>query len=431
MIVRGLFAVASCILLATPLHVSALPAEQSGTLPHGGTFIVAADSTAPTAALDLWFRAPDSGYDGAMPGIARVAAASAAAAKLQIGSSLAEIVTSAGGQLTISVYPDLVSVGIVVPPQAARRVLAAATAAYFAPSIDAAALTDGQKDTMVQVLQQQYESDVLAQDALFKRLFTSAPGNQAPVPMTPVDISRITLADVQAYATRAFRSGNAFLTMAGAVDSGMLDAITDGTPASPDRPIDEATASSIPEASTEQADVAGDGIAWIGPPVSDERAATALDFIADYLFGDEGAVARKVRQQDSQVFVRGQFITLHDPGVMLVTLDGATSSGPQETVLAAVRAMQQPLAQPAFDAAREEFLYHIDQQTETPGEQADMLGWYAAEGAPDYAPGGAEYERIARTLDPDYVASVARRYLSRPAVVHIVEAAQSQGGSSI
>jgi predicted Zn-dependent peptidase len=352
-------------LFACPFSVAALPAEQSGTLPHGGTFIVARDSTAPSAAIDLWFRAPDAGYNGTMPGVARVAAASAAAARLQIGSSLAQLVTAAGGQLTISVYPDLVSIGIVVPPMAARRMLAAATAAYFAPAIDASALDEGQKDTMVQVLQQQYESDVLAQDALFKQLFTSAPGNEPPVPMTPTDISKITLSDVQAYAARAFRSGNAFLTMAGAVDSTMLDAVTDGTPASPDVPIDERAASSMPEASTEEGGVPGVGIAWIGPPVSDERAATALDFIADYLFGDDGTVAHKVQQQDSHVFLHGQFITLHDPGVMLVTLDGATSTGPQETVLAAVQAMEQPLAQPAFDAAREAFLYHINQQTES------------------------------------------------------------------
>lgn len=421
--------VCAVALFAFPVGSTALPVQQSGTLPHGGTFIVAQDSAAPSAAIDLWFRAPDAGYEGTMPGIARVAAASAAAAKLQSGSSLAQMVTSAGGQLTISVYPDLVSVGIVVSPSAARRVLAGATAAYFAPSIDATALNAGQKDTMVQVLQQQYESDVLAQDALFKRLFTSSPGNQPPVPMTPTDISRITLDDVQAYASRAFRSANAFLTMAGAVDSTMLDAVTDGTPAPPDRPIDETTAASVPQTSTEQAGVPGAGIAWIGPPVSDERAATALDFVADYLFGDDGTATRKVQQQDSHVFLHGQFITLHSPGVMLVTLDGATNENAQHAVLAAVQAMQQPLPQQAFNAAREAFLYHIDQQTQTPGEQADMLGWYAAEGAPSYAPGGSDYERTARSLDPDYVASVVRRYLSQPAVVHIIQE-QSQSGSS-
>ncbi len=38
---------------------------------------------------------------------------------------------------------------------------------------------------------------------------------------------------------------------------------------------------------------AGFGLAWAGPPISDEREATALDFVADYLFApDTGTVQR-------------------------------------------------------------------------------------------------------------------------------------------
>src|SRR5262249_52886247 len=153
------------------------------------------------------------------------------------------------------------------------------------------------------------------------------------------------------------------------------------------------------------------------------RAATAMDFIADYLFRDEtGTLSKPLALSDT--YVQGQFITLHDPGVMLVTIGGSDADVEQTKVIAAVNALATPMDKTTFEAAREAFLYHIAAETQLPVEVADNLGWYAAEGAPRYAPSDSKssYWEAARTLDPDYVASIVRRYLSKPVVVKLTSA---------
>ncbi|HEY9086404.1 MAG TPA: insulinase family protein [Candidatus Tyrphobacter sp.] len=419
------------MLLAIPRSTTATPAVESGALAHGGTYMIAVDAAAPVAAIDLWFRAPDDGYSGETPGLARIAATAAAAAKLASGKTLAETVTQAGGQLSIQVFPDLVTVGAIVPTLAARRVLASLTAAYFAPAIDAAALHAATSDATVIAVQQHYEGDVLVQDLLFSRLFASKPANEPPVPLAIDALSHVTLQEASAFAQRAFRASNAFLTVAGAVDPTILAAVTDGNgPAPAQAPIDAIPVSPLPAPTTQEGSGPAIGIAWIGPPISDERAATALDFVADYLFRERvGTVSAALDRSGTRIDLNGQFVTLHSPGVMLVTLEGTDDASAQTQVLRAVSALQQPMDPAAFAAAREAFLYHLDVDTQTPGEQADMLGWYAAEGAASYAPGGDEYERITRSLDPGYVAATVRRYLSNPTVVRIVVGSSSGGAS--
>ena len=62
--------------------------QQTGTLPRGGTYVIAPDSTVASAAIGLWFRAPGAGYDDSTPGIAELAATAAAVAPLASGKSL-------------------------------------------------------------------------------------------------------------------------------------------------------------------------------------------------------------------------------------------------------------------------------------------------------------------------------------------------------
>jgi len=408
------------------------PSVQSGTLPHGATYLIAPDAASPTAAIDLWFRAPDDGYASSVPGLARVATTAAAAAKLVSGRSLAESVAHEGGRLTIEVFPDIIGVGVVVPAEAARRMLASLSAAYFAPSIDETALHAAQSDTTILAVQQQYEPDLLAHDLLFARLFTSGPAHEPPIPFSAVDVSHVTLDDVTSFAHRAFRAGNAFVSLAGAVDPAMLSAVTEGNGTSPaDAPIYSAPARPVPQPLAQRGALPAIGLAWTGPPISDERAATALDFVADYLFRPgTGTFARQLEDGSARVALSGQFITLHDPGVMLVTVDGSDDAGLQSRIADAVNAMQRPLSAAAFAAAREAFLYHLGSDTQTASAQADNLGWYAAEGAASYAPGGAGYTGFARSLDPDYVAAMVRRYLKNPAIVRITPSAPPKGSSS-
>jgi len=420
MIRRALFAAALAAMLA-PLATLAADESASGSLPHGGTYTLTRDTTLASAAVDVWFRAPDAGYDNSQPGISRVAATAAAASTLESGKSLVSLVRGVGGRITINVYPDLVDVSASVPASAARRVVAAMSAAYFSPTIDDDALKIARTDVAVLSAQERFSPDDLLHDALFAQLFTSGPAHYAPIPGDLSDFKSITLDQVKAFAKRAFRSANATIALAGNVDVSLLDAVTAGTPGSADSPIASSVASA-PADKTIDAAVTGEGLAWTGPPIADERAATALDFVADYLFRDETGLVSKQLDPTGDAYVNGQFITLHDPGVMLVTIGGSKPNEVKAKVLAAVTAMQTPLDTASFDAAREAFIYHLAADSQSPSQQADNLGWYTAEGNGTYAPSdsASSYWKAARSLDPAYVASIVKKYLAHPVVVRLV-----------
>lgn len=426
------FVALASVAFCGPAAALATSEVQTGSLPHGGTYFVATDPASPTSAIDLWFRAPDDGYGTPVAGLARVATTAAAAAKLASGKSLAEIVAQAGGRLTIQVFPDIIGVGIVVPPGDARMMLAAATAAYFAPNLDASALRSAQSDATVMAVQQQYESGSLGRALLFSQLFASGPAHEPPLPLQPGDLAHVTLPDVTAFAQRAFRASNAFVVLAGNVGTDLVGAVTDGSGSGvPDAPAHSQPARGSQQPVAQSGAVPAVTIGWIGPPIADERASTALDFVSDYLFrAGSGVVSRQLARTNPRLGIGGQFVTLNDPGIMLVTIEGSSDAAVQAQVLDAVRAMEQPLSERDFAAAREAFLYHLSDDTQTAEAEAANVGWYAAEGAPQYAPGGTDYDRIARSLDPEYVASVVRRYLTQPAIVRITESASPAETSS-
>lgn len=419
----GLLATAALAAMLAPLGASAAPAT-SGTLPHGGSYAISADPTLASASIGLWFRAPSDGYDGGSPGIARLAATAAASSTLESGKTLVAIVREFGGSLGIDVYPDMVGVTVDVPATQARRVVAAITAAYFAPALNDDAVRIARTDVAVQSAEQRYFPDALVHNALFAQIFTSGPAHVAPIPSDMATVKGITTANAEAFAKRAFRSANATLALAGNVDASLLGAVTAGTPGSPDPSIVSPVAPD-PQNKSLTADVSGEGVGWVGPPIRDERAATAMDFIADYLFRDRTGVVSQTIDPTSDAYVNGQFITLHDPGVMIVAIGGSNAAALETQVVAAVQKMQQPLADGAFAAAREAFLYHLASDQQTPDEQTSNLGWYTAEGNPSYAPSSEEsaYWKAARSLDPAFVASVARTYLAHPVVVRLIEPA--------
>lgn len=423
---RALAAVALAAMLA-PLGAFAAGEPSAGALPHGGSYTLDPDSTLASAAVDLWFRAPASGYDNTAPGIARLAATGAAAATLESGKSLVSLVRGLGGRLAVNVYPDLVDVSVSVPASAARRVVAAMSAAYFSPRIDDDALKVARTDIAVLSAQEHYSPDDLLHDALFAQIFSSGPAHFAPIPGDLSDLKSITLVQVNGYARRAFRSANATFALAGDVDTSLLEAVTAGTPGAADAPIVSATAAA-PIDKTVNAAVAGEGLAWTGPPIADERAATALDFVADYLFRDQTGVVSKALDPGGDAYVNGQFITLHDPGVMLVTIGGSKPAKVETQVLTAIASLQQPLDAARFTAAREAFLYHLAADSQSPTEQADNLGWYSSEGNGGYAPSNAAstYWRAARSLDPQYVASIVKKYLAHPVVVRLITTASKE-----
>jgi predicted Zn-dependent peptidase len=311
-------------------------------------------------------------------------------------------------------------------------VVAAMTAAYFSPSIDDAAVKTSRANAAVLGVQQRYEADTMLHDLLFKQIFASGPAHYPTLPGSVAALTSVTTPQVSQFAKRAFRAENAVLTLAGNVDASSITAITDGSGSGTMDPPHDSSLANPPASATATGAVDGVGLAWIGPPITDEKAATALDFVADYLFRDQtGVVSRALGEAKSDALVIGQFITLHDPGVMVVTIGGEHEKQAEQRVLAALAGLQQPLDRRTFEAAREAFLYHVAADTQTPQERADNLGWYSTEGNLQYAPGIASgsYERNARALDPQYVADVVRRYLGKPVVVDLIASTPQKGAS--
>jgi predicted Zn-dependent peptidase len=403
--------------------------QQTGTLPRGGTYVIDPDSTIASAAIGLWFRAPGAGYDNATPGIADLAATAAAVAPLASGKSLFALVHSVGGELNVEVYPDIVGIATVVPASAARRVVAAITAAYYAPAVDDAAVKTARANAAVLGVQQRYEADATLHDLLFKQIFADGPAHYAPLPISVAQITSVSTAQISAFAKRAFRSENSILALSGNVDASSLTAVTDGGGAGRMDPPYDSTLAAPPTSATTSGLIGGIGLAWVGPPIADEKASSALDFIADYLFRDEtGVVTRALDQSASDASVVGQFITLHNPGVMVVTIGGDHADKVRDRVLGALSALRTPMDAQTFNAAREAFLYHVASDTQTPQERADNLGWYGVEGNLVYAPGIVDgtYGRSVRALDAAYVADVVKQYLATPVVVNMQAKESSQ-----
>ncbi len=413
---------ASAFALTCALPVTAAtPAQATGTLPRGGTYIVQSDPSVSQAVVQLWFRAPASGYDNATPGIAQLSAAACAVASLAGGQSLSSLADSTGGDLNISVYADIVQISEAGPASASRRVVAAMTAAYFAPAPDAVALQAAQRDAAVMAIERQFSPRLAMLDATFAQLFSSGPAHTAPVVLGNANGQNIPLDAVAAFAARAFRAGNAFLVLSGDVDASVTSAITDGSGApQPDAPFDSQLARS-PQDVSMSGSVDATALAWTGPGIADEKAATAMDFINDYLFrSGTGTVSRTLAQAGTQADISGSFVTLHNPGVMVVTVEGGGADAARVQALSAIAAMMRPLDASAFAQAQAAFVYHIASDAQTPLETAGDLGWYAAEGNAAYAPAGSNehYVQVARSLDAQYVAQIAQRYLkNQPLVV--------------
>ncbi len=418
----------SLFAFGTPAH-----AQSAGTLPGGGIYVMRPDVLAQTTAMELWFRAPSAGADGTAPGISRLAISALAVSSPPHGTSLAELVNRYGGTLSINVYPDIVMIGVSVPAWDASRVLAALTSAYFSPSISTEGYKAALRDCAVAAAETRFDAERILQDALFADLFASGPAHYPPIPSSVDDFSKISQVAAQAFAQRDFRQSNAVLSLAGDVDAQLLGSIKAGaqTGGAMDAPVDS-TLASTPGSGTKSAFVTGLGYAWAGPPIADVKAATAMDFIADYLFdNDHGTLAHAIQKNNSDAFVNGQFITLHNPGVLLLTISGAASDALRTQVNDAVAAMQRPMDAKAFEAARQAFEYHLFSQMQTPMGRADNFGWYAAEGNASYAPGSpsGEYLKAAASLDPAYVAQTVRTYLQHPALEELISTQRKESST--
>ena len=435
------------ILTATPLG-AALPPPADGGLPNlgadvtverlaaGGTAIVSPFAGAPVAAVELWYRAPSTGFGPKpVPSVARLAAQVVAASKPLVGESLGKVVNDLGGRLTITVYSDSIAIAAVVPASGASSVVRAMTTAFFAPVVTDDGFGVAQRDVEQEALFGGFDPETAVRDAVFGDLFSQGPQHY-PALGDPRDVSAIDIGDVRSFAARAFRAQNATLVISGVVDPKIVASAVagrsdgDAAPEPPSTPT-LAAGTLAPVSKTFVQPTAGYG--WVGPAIADEREATAMDFIADYLFRtDDGYVAKAVTKTYPDAFLVGNFITLHDPGVMFVAYAGKDMSSLKALVDDGFARVRKPLDARDFSIALAQFEYHIRSDLQTPTQVADNYGWYAVEGAAAYAPGAngerGAYFTYASGLTPDFVASVAEKYLGKPpATITLSPAAATKG----
>lgn len=396
-----------------------------GRLPEGGTVIVRPTQGAPVAAVELWYRAPSTGFGAKpLPALARLAAQAVAGSKPLVGQTLGQTVAAVGGRLAITVYSDSVAISAVVPASAARTIVKAMTTAFFAPVATDEGFRAAQRDVSQEAFISTFDAETAVRDAVFGALFTAGPQHY-PSLGVPKDITNISFGDVKAFATRAFRSPNATLVVSGAVGGDIATAAVAGRPTELG---DVAEAVSAPTLATAIAPVSktfvqnSGGYGWAGPPIADQRAATAMDFIADYLFRiEDGVVSKAVARRSPQSLLVGQFITLHDPGVMFVAFAGNDTAVVRGLVDEGLATVRKPISAAAFANAVESFKYHLLSDLQTPTQQADNYGWYSVEGSAAYAPGAngenGAYFTAASSLTPEFVASVAEKYLGKTPVV--------------
>ena len=411
--------------VAAPAALDLGPNVTVEKMSAGGTVIVRPSAGAPVAAVELWYRAPSTGFGPKpQPSIARLAAQVVAASKPLIGDPLGKVVNDMGGRLTITVYSDSIAVAAIVPASGARRVVRAMTTSFFAPVVTDDGFRSAARDVEQEALFTGFDPETVVRDAVFGDLFSAGPQHY-PALGDPKGVSTLAIADVRSFATRAFRSQNATLVVSGLVDATIASSAVGGRDgggdAAPETPSVPTLSDTIVPVTKPFVQPSG-GYGWVGPAIANEREATAMDFLADYLFrADDGYVAKQVTARYPDAFLVGNFITLHDPGVMFVAYAGKDSDAIKGLVDGGFAKVRTPLDPHAFATALAQFQYHMRSDLQTPTEIADNFGWYAVEGAAEYAPGAngddGAYFKYARGLTPEFVASVAQKYLGKPAAV--------------
>jgi zinc protease len=413
----GAALIGAALVVSSSAGVRADAPPLDGKLPAGGTYLVRPVAGAPVAAIALWYRASSSGFDALpAPGIGRLAATAVAASQPVTGTPLGTLINRLGGRMSISAYPESVSVSVLVPADQAPQAIKALTRSFFAPVLTDAGLQAARRTVAEEAAIRSMGTESAIEDSLYATLFAAGPDKQPPFP-PPAALDGFTLAQVRAYAERAFRPANAVLVLSGAVTPDLTgDALTgrEGADPAAEAVLPKSVASPAPV--TIAGTDAGFGFAWAGPPIADEASATAFDFIADYLFGEGGSLQRAATAAGTTL--DGTFVTYHDPGVFIVEATGGDVVATRAALTAAIAAIQKPLPADVFERARRQFTYRLLSHAQTPDLIADNYGWYTVEGGSAYTPGeggtSGAYLRAVAALTPASVAAAATRYLGRP-----------------
>lgn len=402
-------------------------------LGDGLTLVTRKATASPTATIELWVKCPASGYESpGRPGLARLTALSVVEQR-QGGSSLRELVRKDGGQIAISVYQESSEIAILAPAYLTSGLLDQLMDRALRPRVDEKAFEAARQRLAAQQVAQMDMPDQVLRDSLFARLFAGGPLHDSSYG-DPKTLTALTAADVAAFAAKAYVPAGEIVVAVGDVDDGAVakrvaaaappSVAQQAMPESPVAPFND-TPVALPRGSLSAGGVA---LGWVGPPIADRRAATAMDFWSDYLTNpSDGVLSKIVNGAGASFTFSGQFVTLRNPGVFYVTAYGDTLD---PTIVSGLirdgmrTALRSTLGGAEFERARAAYVSHLLRDMQTSQGLADNYGWYFAQGALGYSPSSTgttlsgEYFETVATLTPEYVQSVARRYLqATPAVV--------------
>ena len=428
--------------------------DVSGQRNDGLTYRVIGGGASPTEAVEIWLRCPANGYDGQHPGIARLAALSIVEAKAH-GFSLRDLARDNGGAVAIQVFPAVTEIGIVVPAYLAGAAQAAVLSDVFHPQIDDAAFKNGKLRLAEELAIAATQPDNQLRERLFGVMFSGGPYSSSTYG-SAADVAAATLGETQSFVSQAYVPANGIAASAGLggsdalgeiVTSALGEVVTLGTARAATGPVPAESGARLPVSTLRAAfkpvtlpsgatrGVSAVALGWPGPPIADERAATAMDFLSDYLMSDTtGTVTKALTAAQPNAQFDGQFITLENPGIMFAGVWGVDVD--RQTAVdviraAAKRVVDAELSDSAFAQAELAYRAHLLHDMSTPQSLADNLGWYFGQGAPAYTPaalmlGAGDYMTSADSLTPAYVHDIARRYLSaEPAMVTLPESSGS------
>ena len=414
--------------------VPAVPPQTTTQLNDGLTLVTRKATASPTAALEVWIKCPSSGYGPARPGLARLTALAIVEQKSG-GSSLRDDARAQGAQIAVSVYHESTEIAILAPSYVSSALLDKLVREALHPQLDQKAFEAARQRLAAQQVASLDMPEEVLRDSLFARMFSSGPLHDSSYG-DPKTLTGLGLADVTSFAARAYVPAQEIVVAVGNVD--MDDVATRIQAAAPAAgptvtipPSSLAAYTDAPLLLTRSSlDVGGIAIGWSGPPIADERAATAMDFLSDYLTHPaQGVLTKVVSAAAAGADFSGQFVTLRNPGVFYVTASGEKID-PTLTVGvirdAMRNALRKPMSADEFERARTAYVNHLLGSMQTAQSLADNYGWYFSQGALPYSPSSTDaalsgqYFTAVASLTPDYVFSIANKYLqAKPAVIII------------
>lgn len=424
---------------------SAGPQTVTQQLQNGLTMVARKAGAAPVIALEVWIRCPSNDYDSSRPGIARLAAMALLDERSATSLSLRDATHIAGGQISVSVYYESTEIAILAPSYAAPALLDKLGATVARAYIDQTAFDSARTRLAAAQAAASEMPDQQLRDTLFAQMFASGPLHDSTYG-DPKSLRDMTLQDVTKFLGRAYVPASEIAVAVGdqapsEVVPHMSAFSASGVPSQPMPNSVVAKFAGAPFAiHSEQAAVGGVALGWVGPPISDERAATAMDFLSDYLtHPGDGTLVTTVAAVDSEADFSGQFITLRNPGVFFLTVAGtqfdpATLPGVLRDAVQS--ALGHEFSKADFAQARDAYATHLLRDMQTDEGLADNYGWYFAQGALPYSPSATDlalsgdyFSRVS-SLTPDYVYSIAKKYLLvNPTIVVLPRSTPSPPGT--